>query len=824
MLIVAEKFRMASVLAKVLGFKRFRFPFFENEAGDVICYSQGHLFTLSHGQDDYYSWTQPMNFERLPRVLNMVPSKDYEITVKGKKLSTAYLRENVPRLMREHEVIVNACDADREGERVFYDLFNAADTEAQIYRLDLSRGITRSIITQAYENMLCATKSKSCNYASQARTCADFAYALLTVVTTYYGRKSLLHPLLGGYTDKHESVVPVGRLIIPVLKLIADRSMEVEAIQYRHVSVPVVEGTVQVGDAKVDVRFKYDYERLGFAPSLLSDARLASQYVKNKSTEDEFIIAGVEHIVGVQSAPELFDTASMQAEMSHLSPSETMDILQSLYEKGLITYPRTDETDVPDDEVSSTRLRLLFDSMQSNLSTVSDSTTKASTRFLEKHDSLVERANDTQTNSDDTQASHTALMPTNAHVDLSQLSDNELGVYTKICERVTSHLQGDQPVCHVVVYAKFRNDDQGMLGEVEPSFTFEREVKTRADGTSSNRFMQFQEGDVISLTSVRCEAVPVNVPEYYCESEIPLVMRNVGLNIDDPKYRDILVACKGLGTAATRDKCVPSLVSRSLVEISHEDGKRRCVVTSKGLALLDVLPDEFSNPITTGLWEHELKVIEDCNDLEKAREMRNTFIAKVYQTIEKYICYLNRQYAKGANVQACNVLPTPELIRTLKERARLLSLPIPSNTLKSTKLCNRWLDENPVPVHSTQRSKLEHSGLTMSKGVERDTRRVALRERALANPTDNPPTQKALLTAARLASIVGTKVPAKAKRSAKDCKEFIDSCNAKRQPSPDQVAALKKLCKPLGIVIPQDVLTSRRKTKEMINKLRKRSR
>ncbi len=820
MLIVAEKYRMAEKLAKILNFNHFKFPFFLNDDGDVLCYSQGHLFTLDHGQDDVYQWTQPHNFERLPRTLHLIPTEDYDIRVKGRKLSTGYLRDAIPKLMREHSVIVNACDADREGERIFYDLFNAANTEAQIYRLDLSRGITRSIVQRAYDNLFCATKTKARSYASQARNCADFAYALLTVVTTYYGRKSKLHPLLGGYTDSVASVVPVGRLIIPVLKIIADRSLEVEAITHRSVWLPTVEGTIAVKGSPVSVRFVYDYQRLGFAPSLLADQRLTSQYVSSKTLDNAFVIANVDHVTGVQSAPELFDTASMQAEMSHLSPSETLDVLQSLYEKGLITYPRTDASDIPDDEVSSSRLQSLFDSMQNNFSTVTDRTTKASTRFLEKQDSLLTNTNDTTASNSETKASHTALMPTNAQVDLSSLDANELNVYTKICDRLTQHLAGDTPVCTVVAHAKFRDDSLGMLGEEEPSFTFERVVKTRDDGTSGSRFLQFEVGDEISLTSITCESQPISVPDYYCESEIPLVMRNIGYTVESQEIRDILIASKGLGTAATRDNCVPSLLKRDLIEITIEDEKRKCIVTSKGLALLSVLPEDFVSPVTTALWESRFQQIEEAPDLEEAQRLRNAFIASIYQRIEQFITTLNRQHSTGSTPN-CNVLPSSELQAEVKARARQLQKDIPAALLKSTQRCHNWLDQNPAPLHSSHKNQLEHSGLAMTSGVERDARRIAIRQRALSSASNNPPTQKALQTASHLANLVGCRIPAKAKTSAHECKAFIDDCRLKVKPTPEQVSALKKLAKEADIMVPHTVYVYRSKTKQMITKLRK---
>ncbi|WP_390240750.1 DNA topoisomerase [Vibrio sp. R78045] len=821
MLIVAEKFRMAEVLAKVLGFNKYRYPFFENEDGDVICYSSGHLFEVCHHQDDLYNWRKPQNFNHLPRALTLKPTKDYELKIKGRSLMTSYLRENIPLLMKEHDTIINACDADREGECIFYDLFNVANTQATIYRLDLSKGITRSRIQKAYDNLLCGTQTKARAYASQARCFGDFGYALLTVVTTFYGRKSLLHPLLGGYTDKKQSVVSIGRVIIPLLKLIGDRCQLVEKAQSKHVHIPFVDGSFQVGKKTVDVTFKYDYERLGFKPSLLANAQLVERYIKTKSKSHRFVIAEVEHVSGIQSAPELHDTASIQAEMSDKSPLETLDILQSLYEKGLITYPRTDETSVPDDEVSSSNLKALFDGMNTNFNSVSESTTKSSRSFLEKQDSLIEQASESSSKAE-INASHTALTPTDAKVDLGNLSSDELSVYTKICERFTDSLSGDKHICSVNIIGGFVGDTTGMLGEVSPSFTLHKIVKTNADGESSNRFMHLKQGDELSITDIRVEHEELPLPQYYCESELPMVMKNISETVDDPKMKSLLIRAKGLGSASTRHNGLPSLLKRNYVEVTNIGGRRCCVITSKGEALLSILPDAFTSPITTALWELKFIEIEESNDLDSARALRDAFIRSTYQHLESYIQNLNRQYATGGGIEnQCSTPPDKQLLAKVKQRARALALEIPVSILKSKSSCLSWLDRNPELIHSRVQTKLEDSGLHMANDVQRDARRVALRAQGLKEDNQNPPTNKALLKASMLAQKTGCKMPKQAKLSAIKCSEFIQHAQSKLKPSDDEVRALKKLASKANVIIGKDILNSRLETRRKTQQLRK---
>ncbi|MGN2715720.1 DNA topoisomerase [Aliivibrio fischeri] len=821
MLIVAEKYRMAHVLAKVLKFEKFSWPFFYNEAGDVIAYSQGHLFQPKHLKDDLYTWKNPRPFETLPRELFMVPTTDYIIRVRKRPLSTEYLREHVPLLMREHDVIVNACDADKEGERIFYDLFNVAQTTAVIYRLDLSKGVTQSLIQSAFDNLFDARKTKAKHYSAQARLCADFGYALLTLVTTFYARKGCLHPLLAGYTDKEKSVASVGRVLIPVLQLIDEQCILVENVKLKQIHCPYIEGRSASG-AKVS--FRYDWQRLGLPTSALSDQRLAKNYIQSKSLSDVFVIDSVTNEMGVVAAPKMYDTASMQADMQDLSPTETLNVLQSLYEKGLITYPRTDETALPDDDITSDKLKALFESIDNNLNSVSDRTTKSSRSFLEKHNDLLDTVSNNRCDdsNEDISASHTALTPTSAQANLSNLTDIEISVYSKICERFTSALEGDKAVCITTVTGKFSGEEHGMLGEKEASFTFEKSTFTTDYEKSKSKIISLNEGDIIHLENISLKTEDLDVARYYAENEIPLVMLNVGDKVTDPAIAKLLYEAKGLGSASTRDKIVASLLKRDFVEISIIDGRRCVIVTGKGKAILSILPSHFKSPITTAIWEHEFYKIETCNDLEQAQRMRDNFIRKVYEKLEKYIKYLNQRY--GRNVQGVptnNDFPPPkELISRIKQIARTRNLDVPVLVLSSNKAAEKWLNLNAPIMHSKMKDKLEESGLSTCDHTLRDERRISIRKQALQSNSSNPPTQKQLLIAIKMSKQAGVRMPEKAKKTANECSQFIAECKTKLVPTKEQINTLKRLAAKHRYPVSKLIYKSRKQTLSLINKLR----
>lgn len=821
MLIVAEKYKMANVIAKVLGYE-FAYPFFQNAHGDVVAFAQGHFFEVGLADEASYAWTDPHAFNYLPRQLLMIPSHSDRTThIRGEQLTIGELREAVMEQMRTHDVIVNACDNDREGERIFFDLFNAAETTARIYRLDLTRGLTRSLITDAFSNLLDGTQTKPAYYASQARNYGDFAFALLTRVMTYYGRKGLLHHLLAGFNDPVKSVVSVGRILAPLLLLIARQCKLVEAVKCRQVSLPAFTGTI--ADVRGTLEFRYDYAHHGYDASLLSDRRLSERYIASKSAPCEFVISEVIREHYLEGAPSLFDTPSLQAAMSDMSPQDTMDVLQSLYEKGLITYPRTDDDRLPDDDYDPNNLNGLFDSLASNFEHVDGRIPKNATGFLKKQSAIAKALPDSAPKSSGAKgAAHTGLKPTSANVDINRLNDAELRVYTAICERYTQSLLPERSVANVTVRGHFVDESSGVLGEAHSIFVLSKVVPTKKDGASNNKFYGLSEGDVITATEFTLSEHSLDVPQYYAISEIPLVLKNIYKLVDDPDTRELLRRSNGLGTAATRHTFVDSLLSRNYVELVVRDGKQVVVVTSKGLALLSLLPKDMISPATTALWERKFIDIEQASSLSEARQLRDEFVKHIYSSIEHFIRIVNRKYGSGVSGHSANQQPDERLIGLVKQRARALELSVPPKVLSSRHAALQWLDANPIVLHSQQRDLLESSGLDVTDDVIRDGRRLALRQQDAHHGTEHPPSAKNLNKARYWADRVGRKVPLKATKSAYQCSQFIAQCIADRLPSDEQINELKRLVALAKVQLPAGTYDSRKATSKMIVRLRRR--
>ncbi|CCO46789.1 putative DNA topoisomerase [Vibrio nigripulchritudo SOn1] len=786
MLIVSEKYRTAAIIAKALGFRHFIDDHFENDRGDIVCFASGHLFTTVHDQPDVYDWQSPDNFNNLPRELLMVPNK-FNVFIRGENVPSTTLLQSIIEKMRASDMIVNACDFDREGERIFYDIFNAADTTAHIYRMDLSKGLTRRLVCESYSNLLDGTMTKSRSYASSARNCGDFAYALATQVATFHARSGKLHPALTGYKEAKSSTLSLGRVQIPVLRFIGLRCQEVEQYHVRSINVPQL--STKISRYRCD--FVYSPEKSGTDPALLEHPRLAKQYVnvrQQMSRQVKVLDISVEHVVF--SPPSPHNTASIQGVMENLTPKETMDAMQGLYMKGLISYPRSDNNTLSSDHYSNGRLASLLDSLSRNdgFSVKDDGESLSDlARSLEHSDT----PDCVQTHGS---LAHSAIVPTDASPNEGQLNEAEQAVYNEICSRFVDSVKGETYGQEVSIAVAFTEEAVALLGEERSIFTC-----TKTIGEGDNKLTSLSVGDTFEVSDISVSQIWRDVPQYYTLSSLPLVMQEAGL-----------------GTAATRDTVIDTLLKRKYVDIIHEGGVKHVIITQRGLALLTIIPLEFKTPELTAEWENKLNEIEQCSDMEVADKLRREFVSGVFDKVQ----YLCRLFNTGQMNPKTSTAPAGDSHKKqVSLRASQLNIKIDMSEFVTTQQCHDFLLANPLPFHSREKIALGSTGHIVDDETLRDTRQVAIRRNQNAKAA--PPSPQQMLTANQLALTVKLKVPPAAKKSAQKCHEFIQLCMSKRAPSPNQLKTVKKLARELEHPIPKEVLRSRQKVIELTKTLRK---
>ncbi|HFQ4887117.1 TPA: DNA topoisomerase [Vibrio vulnificus] len=807
MLLVTEKYRVAKVLAQSLGFRFFEYDHFENSTGDVICFSNGHLFELTHHQENTYDWITPQNFDSLPRTLYN-EFRENDIFVRGSYIPAKDLGATIIGFMQSHDTIINCCDMDREGERIFYDLFNEANTEARILRMDLSQGLTRRLVCEAFASLKDGIDFKVRHYASQARNCADFAYGLGTQVLTYYGQAGELHPFLRSASGGKQSVVSIGSVQLPTLSIINKRCKEVESYRVRQLYKPHF--SVKIGRYKFE--FQYDPALSGVDESLLGQSNLAQNYCKTRLVQSSLIeIIDVQARSVATAAPKPFSTAALQAAMSTMTPSESMKVLQSLYQKGLISYPRTDEESLPEEKFSNGRLSSLLESLSQNNS-FSEKSSHSTRSLNELSRELEFGARPSCVSSSSSTFAHSALVPTDINSNGVELTANEQSVYNAICERFVDSLSGNGVQVECSVIAAFVEESLGVLGEERSYFRCMRML-----GDATGKVDALEVGQTFEASTIRALLVERDVPQYYMLSELPEVMKNIATEFDDPSIRQLLTQSNGIGTPYTRGSVLDTLIERHYIELIYENGKQRVVITSRGQALLAVLPKMFTSVEVKALWEKQLEAIEQCRSLVKARALRDMFVKRAFDEIEQLCQMVNRKQI-GAFVSNRQPADT-RLKQAVIARAQLLNLDLDSSIFSSKQACQHFLMANPQPHSKASMSELEMSGLDTDANVMADPRRLALRKNTSGGMS--PPSPKLLSKASKLAQLVHIQMPDKARKTTKDCIEFIKLCESKRTPSVAQVRKLKSLAKKTHFPLTGSMLKSRSEVKRLINELSK---
>ena len=788
MLIVVEQYQVGFMLARVLGYHTSDNGCFSNHQRDTICCTSGQLYRYTPASKEAYTWDTPERFNVLPTRVDMTLS-DFRVTLGQETVDSITLRNAICGLMQQHDVIVNACGWHEDGERCFYDLFNAAQTHAHVYRLNLSYGLTKRLICDAFSSMADAASTKPLYYAASARMIADCAHSLLTPITTYFCRQGQLHPLLSGYRQAQSSVLSVGRLQIPALSLVATRCAKVENQSRLTLTLPVL--STKIGRYRCD--FDYDATLSHTEDSHLAQSRLASEYLARRhsmSMEARVVESLVE---GTDTEhPALFSTSTLQSEMRDIALSDTMTALHSLYLKGLITYPITDETLLPRGHYNHARLILLLESLQEN--PVFSEQKDWNLASIVQHLALTPNLGCLATTS---MVGPAPLVPTDAHAEADSLSEIEMEVYRTLCQRFCDVLRKPKKrQFTVTISIEFEEETLGVLGEPHSIFTCQRLVPYE-----SEQLAQLKQGDRVTIESLRLVPQQQHTHQYYRLNDLPQVLQQAGL-----------------GLPASRHRIAGALLNRNYVEVLESGAVERLVITQKGLALLDVLPDSFTSPTLVGDWEHLLNKIKGATELTQVRCMRDEFARRIFKHVQGLCQLLNAGLISAGSQNG--ELPSSSLLEQVKQRAEHLNLLLSDSVLETRKTCIDFLLANRVSYHKHDQFVLGQSGLSVDTDTLKDTRRVALRQ--AQSKYDKAPSRKQLHIASVLAHRVKLKVPESAKKSAQKCSEFIDLCQSKRRPTPAQIMTLKSLAAQLRFVLDKSVLNSRRETQKLTSELKKR--
>ncbi|WP_227004443.1 type IA DNA topoisomerase [Jeotgalibaca porci] len=578
-LILAEKPSQASAYADAFDYSERKDGYFivsDNEFSNaVITYGFGHLVSLFSPEDYTQEWKK-WNLQTLP----LLPT-EYQFKVsEGKKKQYMIVKKHLD----EADTIIIATDGDREGEAIARLIINlSGNSQKQLKRLWIN-SLEKVEIKNGFRNLRNGEAFYSSYKEAETRQIADWLVGMnLSRLYTLYMQKNGM-----------KGVFSIGRVQTPTLYLIYQRNKEIAAF----VSKPFFElyGNFRhekgVYQGKYAERFDSEADLEAFKEKHSLSDSLPGQITSVKTEEKK------------QYAPKLFSLSDLQAVANkrfNYGASETLKIVQGLYEKKLISYPRTDTNYIGRPE---------FDYLKTSLSsylnlvkeTIDDPQLKENKRYV--NGAKVQE--------------HYAIIPTRTLPQLAKLSQKERNMYELILYRTLSIFEKpyvyDETTIETTVHAVLFKT----TGKVEKTMGWRKFYKHKKESTQSKEANQtlpaVKEGEAV-VSHFLAKEGKTQPPKYYTEGTLITAMKNVGRDAEDEDNKVILKETEGIGTEATRASVIETLKKQDYITLQKND----ILVTTKGETLCEVIQhDEIANATMTAKWEKYLKKIRNHEGTQEA--------------------------------------------------------------------------------------------------------------------------------------------------------------------------------------------------------------
>ncbi|HFN7696728.1 TPA: DNA topoisomerase 3 [Streptococcus pneumoniae] len=557
-LVIAEKPSVAISIAKVIGATKKKDGYYEG-SGYRVSWCVGHLIQMAN-PDSYDEKYAKWNMEDLP----IIPSEyKYEVSKSTKKQFSI-----LKKLLNDKEVgsVVNACDAGREGESIFRLVYNQANCKKKMKRLWIS-SMEDSAIKDGFNNLKDGSYYDDLFESAKARAIADWLVGM---------NISRLYSCL--YKQNYS----VGRVQTPTLAMIVNRDDE-------------------INNFKKEKYYAVELSLDGFSISTdrIDDRTTTEQLINLVSSSIEITdVIQKEKI----TKPELpFDLTTLQRECNKYfgySAKQTLDYAQSLYEKKLITYPRTDSRCLTEDMITSTINNILgrndFDTERIKIVFNSQKVTD-----------------------------HHAIIPTISSLkdDISGLPESEAKVYRLISNKL--HASVGYPLVEntTKIVAEFDGFEFTNSGKViiDEGFTkYLKEYKTKK--TEDTLLPNVKVGDVFEIRNKEVKEKYTTPPKHFTEDTLLKAMEVAG---NDALEKGVEVERKGLGTPATRAGIIETLIFKGFIERD----KKNLIATNKGISLVTIVSDTFKSAKTTAEWEMKL------SDIANGKADKEDFLKGIEEVI-----------------------------------------------------------------------------------------------------------------------------------------------------------------------------------------------
>ncbi len=581
-LVIAEKPSVAGDIARALGKFKKETDFYENDEY-VITSAVGHLFELCvpEGLEPKRGKWDIVNLPILPEEFALNPT-DNKAEARFKLIRRLIKRADVTE-------VINACDAGREGELIFRNLFRVAKAKKPIHRLWL-QSMTPDAIRTAFGNLRSDQEMIPLADAALCRSESDWLIGInATRGMTWFNSKQ------GGFR-----LTTAGRVQTPTLAILVEREEKIRAFEPR--DYYEVHGTFRIKSGEYPGRWFNE----SFKKNEDEDARAERIWEREKAEairakcEGKPGIVTEERKAASQAPPRLYDLTTLQREANSrfgLSARRTLQLAQALYEKHkVLTYPRTDSRYLPEDNLASVRNVM---SRFPDASLAAHAEKALASGWVRLNKRIFDSAKVTD---------HNAIIPTG--VLPRNLDEYEAKLFRLVAQRFIAVFY---PAAQFEITTRITRVEEEPFkteGKIikDPGWqaVYGKEAANEEGGAALGSLLPGEQAQTVGMEVKENVTRP---PARFNEATLLSAMEGAGKLVDDEDLRDAMSA-RGLGTPATRAAIIEGLVLQGYIVRQL----RELIATPKGISLITGLRgigvDTLTRPEMTGEWEFKLKQME----------------------------------------------------------------------------------------------------------------------------------------------------------------------------------------------------------------------
>lgn len=626
-LFIAEKPSVATSFAQVLGIQMQRSDrangYVEN-SNDVITWCFGHLVTLAF-PDAYHSKYKEWKIDHLP----IIPDNYIYTVIDDSGVKKQF--QTIKSLFHRNDIdeVFVCTDSGREGEYIFRLVYHHADCTIKARRVWISSQ-TEEAILDGIKNAKDISEYDLLSKSAYSRAKEDWLFGMnfSRIYTLQYGWK------LGEFlNEKKQTLIPIGRVMTCVLGLVVDRELEIRNfVPKKHFGIS---GEFFSEKSNINYSAKWQPSNTGTAEGD------EAQYISKKDAEDVMekikdkpgVIRLVESKSKLEQPPFLFNLAELQSEATKkfkIPVEKTLEIAQELYEKKLITYPRTDCKVLPTDVVNELPkiLNGLF-----KVDRFRDTTQKIKDMGKLRVDKKNKRFVD-----DSKVTDHYAIIPTYVSPNFASFSAETINIYTLIVNRFLASFFPPAKYATLKVETEVASEifvtTSRVLKESGWKEVYDISAKNSEDEQNS-LIHKLKKGEACKAVEYKLEEKETKPPIRYTDGSLVLTMEKAGKFIEDEELREKIKTC-GIGTSATRAGII-----KKLKDIGHIQANAKTQIltpTKKGESIVEIVrktAKELLSPSLSASWEKGLVMLEQGETTESVfNEKLSNYINKTINKVK----------------------------------------------------------------------------------------------------------------------------------------------------------------------------------------------